>query len=69
MRIEQVLYEAGAVVVLGKVGQQQVAHERRPVPAEQFQSLPVGKVAFAAADPVFEVNGVTALVQHLFIII
>lgn len=69
MLAEQGMYKFGIVIVFGKVGEEKVAHESRPVRLEHFQRLAVGKVSFASADAVFQEIRITPLVEHLFIVI
>lgn len=67
--IEHAVYEFGAVIVLGKVGQQQVAHERRLVTHDQLQCLAVGQVTITTTDTLFQEAGIVALVEHLLVIV
>ena len=46
-----------------------MAHIGGPVPDEQFQRLPVRQVSLATADPVLQKMRVTALFEHLLVII
>ena len=49
---EEALYQLGPVIVLGKMGQQQVTHESGAVTNEELEGLVIGEVSFAAADAV-----------------
>ena len=69
MTEEQFQGQFGPVVVLREVGQEEMAHMRGTVRQEEFEGLPVGKVSLTAAYPPLEVDGITALLQHVFVVV
>ena len=54
---------------MGQMRQEQVAHISRAMGEKEVEGLPVGKMAVAAADTPFQMDGIRTVLEHLLIVI